>query len=127
MEHEELTGKVIGAAYAVFNELGAGFLESVYEKSLAVELVRLGVAGQRQVPLQVRYRGEVVGEFVADLVVEGLIIVELKAVEKLAKAHEVQLVNYLKATGIDLGLLVNFGAEGVEVRRKVRELPKRNP
>jgi GxxExxY protein len=127
VEHEELTGKVIGASYAVFNDLGAGFLESVYEKSLAIELSRLGVACQRQVPLLVRYRGEVVVEFVADLIVEGQIIIELKAVETLAKAHEVQLVNYLKATRIDLGLLINFGAEGVEVRRKVRVLPQRNP
>lgn len=121
MEHEDLTAKVIGAAYAVHNELGGGFLESVYEKALLIELRRVGIDAVRQVPLGVRFRGEVVGEFYADIVVESLIIVELKAVETLAKAHEAQLVNYLVATGIPIGLLINFGPEKVEVRRKHRE------
>jgi GxxExxY protein len=118
VEHEDLTAKVIGAAYTVHNELVAGFLESVYEEALLVELRRIGLAAERQVPLSVYFRGEVVGEFFADLIVENTVIVELKAVESFSKVHEVQLVNYLVPTGKPIGLLINFGPESVEVRRK---------
>ncbi|MGL4512350.1 MAG: GxxExxY protein [Lacipirellulaceae bacterium] len=121
MEHQELTAKAIGAAYAVHNELGGGFLESVYERALLLELGRVGLTALRQVPLSVLFRGTVVGEFFADIVVEDSVIIELKAVESLSKAHEVQLVNYLVATGKPVGLLINFGPERVEVRRKHKD------
>ena len=117
---DELTEKVIGCAYLVHNELGAGFLEKVYENALRIELAEAGLAVKQQNPIPVKYRGEVVGDFYADLIIEDSLIVELKAVQELCKAHEVQLVNYLTATGIDNGLLINFGAS-VEVKRKFRE------
>ncbi len=122
MEHSELTERIIGCAYEVFNTLGAGFLESVYERSLLIELRHAGLDARAQVPLTVYYREEAVGQFFADIVVNQTVIVELKALEALCKAHEVQLVNYLVATGMPVGLLINFGPERVEVRRKVREL-----
>jgi GxxExxY protein len=116
--HRALTQKIIGAAYEVHNTLGTGFLEKVYENALAVELRRAGVRVEQQVPLAVTYRGELVGDYVADMVVDGKVIVEAKAVSALEAVHEVQLVNYLKATGLGVGLLINFG-RSVEVRRKV--------
>lgn len=122
MQHEELTRRVIGCAYTVYNTLGAGFLESVYQGALLLELKAAGISSIAQVQLNVCYRGEVVGCFFADIVVENLIIIELKAIEELHKAHEAQLVNYLTATGKDIGLLINFGPEGVQVKRKVRDL-----
>jgi len=122
MENRELTERVIGCAYAVFNALGAGFLESVYEQALLIELRHAGLEAISQVKLEVSYRDEVVGHFFADVLVEGELTLELKAAEALSKAHEVQLVNYLAATGHDLGLLINFGPDGVTIRRKVRDL-----
>jgi len=122
MEHEALTQKIIGAAYVVHNKLGSGFLESVYERSLAIELNRLGLASVYQHRVPVYYEDICVGDFIADLIVEDVVIVELKAVEQLVKAHEVQLVNYLAATGKPIGLLINFGPERVEIKRKVRIL-----
>jgi GxxExxY protein len=124
VDHAELTREIIGAAYAVFNEMGFGFAESVYESCMVVELQRRGSVVQAQSPIEVYFRGEPVGLFMADLVVDDTVIVELKSVRQLIDAHEVQLVNYLTATGKPVGLHINFGAEGVEVRRKVRELPK---
>ncbi len=111
---------IIGAAYQVHNTLGFGFLESVYEKSLAIELRELGIPFKTQSPITVRYAGQTVGEFVADLLVDNELIVELKSVSQLTKQHEVQLVNYLAATGIEVGLLINFGPLKVEVKRKYR-------
>ena len=122
---DSLTQLVIGAAMAVHRALGPGFLESVYQKALAVELKSLGISFREQAPLVVVYRGEVVGEFVADIVVEDGLIVELKSTLTLATMHEVQLVNYLSATGIEHGLLINFGAPSLEFRRKFKN-PK-NP
>lgn len=122
MEHSELTERIIGCAYDVFNTLGSGFLESVYEKSLLIELHHAGLEATPQVPLSVYYREECVGQFFADVLVNRLVVVELKAAESISKAHEIQLVNYLTATGMPLGLLINFGPEKVEVRRKVRQL-----
>lgn len=122
MEHAELTEKIIGAAYEVYNTLGPGFLESVYEKSLLIELRRVELHAIAQLPLAVRYKEELVGDFVADLLVEGKVLVELKAVRTITAAHEVQLVNYLTATGIEVGLLVNFGESKVEIKRKTRTL-----
>ena len=122
MEYEELTKRIIGCSYQVFNTLGPGFLESVYERSLIVELRAAGLLAQPQVGLDVYYREILVGHFFADIVVEDTVIIELKAIETLAKIHEVQLVNYLVATGKPTGLLINFGPDGVVIRRKVREL-----
>jgi GxxExxY protein len=121
---DELTEKVIGCAYRVHNELGVGFLEKVYENALRVELGEAGLAVKQQHPIPVRYHGEVVGDFYADLKIGDRLIVELKAVQTLAKEHEVQLVNYLAATGIDNGLLINFGSS-VGIKRKFRVYKKR--
>lgn len=120
VDHEALTRTIIGCAMRVHGALGSGFLEAVYVRALAWELRRaaLAVACERQ--LVVRYRGVAVGVFVPDLVVEECVIVELKAVTRIVTAHEVQLVNYLTAAGIDTGLLLNFGAPSLEVRRKFR-------
>jgi GxxExxY protein len=116
--HSALTEAIIGAAYQVHNTLGHGFLEKVYENALAVELRERGFALRAQCPVEVSYRGELVGRFVADLVVEGQVVVEVKAASALDGAHEAQLINYLKATGNRVGLLINFGPQ-VEVRRRV--------
>lgn len=125
MQDEELTRTIIGCAYKVHNTLGAGFLEKVYENALSLELQKHELRVQQQRPITVYYEGQVVGEYCADLCVEDRVIVELKAGVALNKAHEMQLVNYLTATGIDIGLLLNFG-ESVEVKRKYREYkPKR--
>jgi len=120
MIHDELTKKIIGCAYVVHNTLGAGFLEKVYENALLFELRSEELDADRQASLKVEYKGIVVGEYFADLVVEGKVICELKAIEKLSSYHEVQLVNYLVATRIDIGLLINFGGS-VTVRRKFRK------
>jgi len=122
MQYKELTEKIIGCAYRVYNTMGFGFLESVYEKCLMIELRKLGLDAESQKPLTVHYDGEVVGEFVADVVVEDTIIVELKSVRRIVVAHEIQLVNYLVATGRPVGLLLNFGEKKVEVTRKVKDL-----
>jgi GxxExxY protein len=121
MQKEELTRKVIGCSYEVYNRLGFGFLESVYKKAMVIEIDMSGMRVEEERPLKVHYRDHIVGDFFADLVIEDDLIVELKSVERLVKAHEVQLVNYLVATGIDIGLLINFGPNGVEVKRKYRE------
>ncbi len=115
----DLTEKIIGCAYSVHNVLGAGFLEKVYENALALELTEQGLQFKQQARLGVHYRGREVGEYFADLLIERRLICELKAVEVLTRQHEVQLVNYLAATGIDTGLLINFGTK-VTVRRKFR-------
>ena len=104
--------------------MGFGFLESVYEKCMLIELGKAGLRVESQKPITVRYDSEIAGEFIADLVVEDAVIVELKSVRSLAKIHEAQLVNYLVATGKDVGLLLNFGEQKVEVKRKVRTLEK---
>ena len=122
MQHEEITEKIIGCAYRVYDKMGFGFLESVYEKCFLIELRKAGLKAIAQQAITVRYDGEIVGEFVADIVVEDTIILELKSVRRLVKAHEMQLVNYLVATGKPLGLLLNFGEIKVEVKRKLRDL-----
>jgi len=124
MHINELTEKVIGCAYKVHGELGTGFLEKVYENALRIELAEARLTVKQQHPIPVFYHGQVVGDFYADLMVEDRLIVELKAVQSLAREHEVQLVNYLAATGVDDGLLINFGPS-VEVKRKFREYRKR--
>ena len=106
---EELTGKILKAFYTVFNELGFGFLEKVYENALLLELRNRGLNTERQVPLKVYYNANPVGEYFADIIVNNSVIIELKAAEMLAVEHELQLINYLKATEIEVGLLLNFG------------------
>jgi GxxExxY protein len=120
LKHGELTDKILKACYTVYNALGSGFMEKVYENALRVELQRLGLQVQQQVPITVWYEGEQIGEYFADLVVEDAVILELKAIENLAAIHEVQLTNYLKATTYEVGLLVNFGPK-IEIRRRVSE------
>jgi GxxExxY protein len=118
LSHRELSERVIGAFYETYNELGHGFLESVYENAFAIQLQQCGLRVERQHEVVVRYRGHVVGEFRADILVEGLLLVEIKAMNALMPIHEAQLLNYLKATGIRLGLLVNFGPRP-QFRRRV--------
>ena len=122
MDHEELTNIVIGCAFKVYNVLGFGFLESVYEKCMMIELKNSGVEAEAQKEILVDYEGHIVGEFKADILVKNEIIVELKSLRYLLKTHEVQLVNYLTATKKDVGLIINFGEKTVQVRRKVRDL-----
>jgi GxxExxY protein len=119
----DLAGKVIGLAMKIHSTLGAGFLESVYHKALAHELTKAGIRFESEKPLRVFYDGVLVGEFVADFLIENELIVELKAVQNLTPAHKVQTVNYLVATGKDVGLLINFGSERLEFKKKFR-LPK---
>ncbi len=122
MEYGELTEKIIGCAYRVYNKMGFGFLESVYEKCLLIELLKSGLSAESQKPITVFYENEIVGEFVADIIVNDTIILELKSVRRIIKAHEVQLVNYLVATRKSVGLLINFGESKVDVKRKIRIL-----
>lgn len=120
MKHEDITHRIINCAYQVFNQLGFGFLESVYKKAMLIEFRKSGIKSDQEKPLKVFYDDEVVGDFYADLFVEDEIVVELKSVQNLIKDHEVQLVNYLNAIKKDIGLLINFGPSGVEVKRKFR-------
>ena len=121
MEYEDITHKIIGAAYQVFNTLGFGFLESVYKKAMMIELAKKDVKVEQEKALNVYYDEQVVGNFYVDIVVEDEIIVELKSVQNLAKEHEVQVVNYLAGLKKEIGLLINFGPSGVEVKRKYRK------
>lgn len=118
--HEELTRKILEACFEVSNELGAGFLESVYQNALLIALRQKGLKVQSQFPLEVKFRGEVVGQFFADILIKDTVIVELKAVAALAPVHQAQVINYLKATEIEVGLLVNFGRPKIEYRRLYR-------
>ena len=116
----DLAGQVIGLAMKVHSTLGSGFLESVYQKALDYELRMAGFKVELERPITVYYRDQVVGQFFADIVVNDALIIELKAIQTLAKIHEVQLVNYLTATKMDEGLLLNFGAERLEFKKKFR-------
>lgn len=109
LKHSGLTEKIIGVFFDVYNELGPGFLESVYEASVEIALDDAGLRVERQVPIPVWFRGRNVGDFRADLLVDGSVILELKAARTLESAHEAQLLNYLRATSIEVGLLLNFG------------------
>ena len=122
MKYKELTEEIIGCAYRVYNKMGYGFLESVYEKCLLIELKKADLDAEAQKPITVYYDGEIVGEFLSDIIVNDTIILELKSVRQVVKAHEVQLVNYLVATGKPLGLIINFGETKVEIKRKVKDL-----
>jgi GxxExxY protein len=118
MLHEEKTDKIIGAFYKVYNNLGYGFLERVYQNALLIELRKLGLLCETEKPIKVYYDGELVGDYRADIVVDNCIIIENKAAESLAEEHEFQLINYLKATEIEVGLLLNFGKKP-EFKRKI--------
>jgi GxxExxY protein len=122
MEYEVFTEKIIGCAYRVYNKMGFGFLESVYEKCMLIELRKSGLNAESQKPIKVYYENEIVGEFVPDIIVNDTIILELKSVRQIIRAHEVQLVNYLVATGKPVGLILNFGEDKVEVKRKIKDL-----
>ncbi len=126
MDWEELTGRVIGCAMTVHRKLGPGFLESVYQNALAHELRKTGIGVVCERALTVMYDGIVVGEFSADMIIDEEVLVENKAVQALVVAHEVQLVNYLNATGKDVGLLINFGGLKLEVKRKYRRYRPKN-
>jgi GxxExxY protein len=121
MKSEDITRKIIAAAYRVYNRLGFGFLESVYKKAMIIELVKGELKVAEEKPLKVHYEDQVVGDFYVDLFVEDEIVVELKSVQRLAKEHEVQLVNYLNGLKKDVGLLINFGPSGAQVKRKHRK------
>jgi GxxExxY protein len=126
VEYSQITEQIIGAAYEVYNEMGFGFLESVYEKCMVIALADRGIDVRAQQPIVVYFRGHVVGEFDADLLVDATVIVELKSSSKLVEKNEVQLVNYLVATQKPVGLLVNFGPNGIEVKRKLPRLPNQS-
>ena len=122
MEHIKLTENIIGCAYNVYNKMGFGFLESVYEKCMLIELRNAGLDVESQKSITVYYENEIVGEFVADIIVNNTVILELKSVRQIINAHEVQLVNYLVATGKPVGLILNFGESKVEIKRKIKNL-----
>ncbi len=126
MDINDVTYAINGAVFEVNKVLGSGFLEKVYEKALLVELKGRGLKAEGQVPVKVFYKGNVAGEYVVDILVEGKVIVELKTVEELNKVHEAQLLNYLKATGIQVGLLINFKHPKAEIKRMVLNLPEGN-
>ncbi len=123
-KHADVTDKIIGAHYTVYNTLGPGFAEKVYENALALELHKNGCRVETQKPIDVYYAGQRVGEYFADMVVNDVVIVELKAVKTLLKEHEAQLIHYLKATTIEVGLLFNFGPEP-QFRRRVYDNDKK--
>jgi GxxExxY protein len=116
-KHTELTEKIINIFYRVYNKLGYGFLEKVYENAMMIELKKEGILAIAQAPIRVLYDNEIIGEYYADILVEDKVIVEIKAARQLAEEHEAQLLNYLKATDIEVGLLLNFGVKP-EIKRK---------
>jgi GxxExxY protein len=119
---DAMSNRIIGCALTVANTLGGGFLEKVYENALAFELRTAGLAVEQQRGMTVSYKGIVIGEYFSDLLVEGVILIELKTVQALNRAHRAQCINYLRATGLHLCLLINFGAPRLEVRRVVQDL-----
>lgn len=125
MKDQQLTHQIIASAYTVHNVLGSGYLEKVYENALFIELQTRGIKVQQRLGIPVFYKGVQIDDYVGDLLVEDKIIIELKAVENLHPIHEAQLVNYLTATGLDFGLLINFG-KSVEVKRKYRIYKPKN-
>jgi GxxExxY protein len=123
VEDDPLSSRVIGLAIKVHAELGTGFVESIYHRALEIELAESGLDFISEAPLTVSYRDRVVGSFVADLIVEGRLLLELKALEILPLSAEVQTVNYLKASGLDVGLILNFGSAPLQIKRKYRSRP----
>jgi len=123
-KHSDLTGKILRAFYQIHKEMRYGFSEKVYQASLAILLEELGLTVEQQKPIHVYFHGKVVGDYIADMVVNGIVLVGLKAAESLNDAHSVQLLNYLKATEIEVGLLLNFGPKA-EFRRKIYDNPRK--
>ena len=124
MDINDITYTINGAIFEVNRILGPGFLEKVYENALLLELRKRGLNAENQVPINVSYKGEIVGQYSADILVEGKVIIEIKTVQDLDKIHEAQLLNYLKATGIHVGLLVNFKHSKAQIKRMVLDLPE---
>ena len=124
MDVNDITYAIRGAIFEVNRILGPGFLEKVYENSLLIEIRSRGLKAESQVPINVHYKGKLVGEYYADIIVENQVILELKVVEKIEKVHEAQMLNYLKATGIKVGLLVNVTYPKAEIKRMVLDLPE---
>ncbi len=122
MDINDITYAINGAVFEVNRVLGPGFLEKVYENALLIELRSKGLQAQNQAPIKVSYKEHIVGEYIADILVEEKVIVEIKTVDKLERIHEAQLLNYLKATGVTVGLLINFRHPKAEVKRLVLEL-----
>ena len=116
--HKEITDKILKSFYTVYDELGYGFLEKIYENALLLELSDAGLKCERQKPIKVYYKEQLIGEYFADIVVENKVILEIKAAESIAKEHEYQLINYLKATNVEIGLVLNFGKKP-EFKRKI--------
>lgn len=126
LKYKDISDKIIKSFYGVYNELGWGFLESVYEKAFAIVLKENGLSVERQKEIQVFFHNQVVGDFRADILVENKIILELKTLQKLEPIHEAQILNYLKATEIEIGFLINFGKKP-EFKRYIFENSKKNP
>jgi len=126
MDINDITYKINGAIFEVNQILGPGFLEKVYENALLIELKNRGLQADKQVPIKVTYKDNLVGEYFVDILVENQVMIELKTVEKLTNNHEAQLLNYLKATGIKVGILVNFKQRRAEIKRMVLNLPERS-
>ena len=125
--YQDLTQRIIKSFYTVYNNLGYGFLEKVYERAMLIELRNQGLVAIAQTPFVIQYRGEVVGKYLADIVVEDKVILEIKTVESLTNGHEAQLLNYLKATDIEIGLLMNFGKSPKILRRIYTNDRKNSP
>jgi GxxExxY protein len=125
MDIDQLTYAINGAVFEVNRILGPGFLEKVYENALLVELEHNGIKAQAQAPIRVTYKEAIVGDYIADILVDDRVIVELKTVERIERIHEAQLLNYLKATGIKVGLLVNFKNTKAEIKRLVLDYPEK--
>ena len=124
MNINDITYKINGAIFEVNKLLGPGFLEKVYERALVIELRNRGLITECQVPIKVYYKGKCVGEYYADLIIEKSVIVEVKTVDALTNAHKAQILNYLKATGISVGILVNFNKNKADIQRMVLNLPE---
>jgi GxxExxY protein len=120
VQNDELTEKIIKTCFEVSNEIGSGFIEQVYQNALLIALLQKGIEAESEVAYAVHFRGKLVGQFSADIVVENRVILELKAVSLLTNEHQAQLINYLKASGLDIGLLINFGKPRCEVKRLFR-------
>ena len=126
LKHSEVTDAIIRSFYEVYNELGPGFLESVYQKAMVVVIREAGLSVETEYDLPVSFRGQIIGQFRADLLVERKVIIELKAARNIERVFEAQVINYLKASGREVGLLLNFGPKA-ESKRLVREHPRENP
>ena len=122
--HSEVTGKILGAFFELHKELGLGFSEKIYESALEVLLTEVGLFVEKQKDIFVYFHGRIIGEYKADMIINGVVLLEIKSVEKLIDAHDAQLLNYLKSTEIEVGLLLNFGRQA-EFRRKIYDNPRK--